>query len=118
MTDNKDETTFEHAVESSWAKGITRFIVPIMLGLIVFFARQSNDDIRAGLNEQLKTNATTNAKLDTLGSDVKDINTRLQYQVISQLEDLKHRNESLELRIRAIESVESPPPSRAVGGSN
>lgn len=79
------EAKIEQAAESSLAKLVGRLATPVMLGVAAWFL--------SGISE---TQAEQGRDIASIKSDVRDIGTRMDVQVLAQLQDLRKRLEIVE----------------------
>lgn len=86
----------EAVAESTLAKWVSRFGVPLLLGVIGFFLMRTTDRIEATQERQ-------GEDLAQVKSDVRDLNTRLDAQVIRQVETNTKRIDALDERVQRIE---------------
>lgn len=56
----KPQGKWEKAVESVAARSITRFVVPALVGLLVYFASEMRSDLRANIKETGAINGKLN----------------------------------------------------------
>lgn len=82
--------------ESTVAKTISRFVVPVLLGVVGWFLVRTTDRIEATQQEQ-------GADLSQVKSDVRDLGTRLDAQVIRQVESNSKRIDAIDERVQRIE---------------
>lgn len=72
------------------------WIIPVLLGLIGFFSNRSLSSIEQAQVDSAKAQVETNKQMAQLSSDVRVLDTRMQYSVLEQLKDLRERTEKLE----------------------
>jgi hypothetical protein len=82
--------------ESTLAKSISRFVVPVLLGVVGWFLVRTTDRIEAQQQEQ-------GADITQVKSDVRDLGTRLDAQVIRQVESNSKRLDAIDERVQRIE---------------
>lgn len=101
-TDDGSAHRMERAAESTFAKVLTRFGMPVMLAVIGWFLIQANNRIEA-------TQASQGKDITQIKSDVRDVNTRLDAQVIRQVDSNTKHIDKLEDRVQTLErSVRTP----------
>ena len=86
----------EAVAESTVAKAVSRFGVPVLLAVIGWFLVQTTNRIEATQERQ-------GDDLAQVKSDVRDLNTRLDAQVIRQVETNTKRLDTLDERVQRIE---------------
>ena len=100
-SDDQRGHRLEAAAESTLAKWVSRFGVPLLLGVIGWFLIRTTDRIEQTQREQ-------GADLAQVKSDVRDLNTRLDAQVIRQVETNTKRIDAMDERVRRIEQETLP----------
>ncbi|MCX7041089.1 MAG: hypothetical protein NT117_00050 [Gammaproteobacteria bacterium] len=96
------ESRIEKATESTMAKVVARFVVPILLTIIGWLLIDGLGDLRSNVKSQ-------GADIVLMKSDVRDLNTRLDAQVLRQVETNTKTIETHERRIQAIERAVKVP---------
>ncbi len=100
MTDNSElpehQSRLERATESTLAKAVNRFFVPGLLTLISWFVVDGVTSLREDLSAQGKD-------IVQIKSDVRNVNTRLDAQVLSQVERNTKAIDNLDTRLQRIE---------------
>lgn len=102
--DHDDSTghRMEAAAESTFAKLLARFGTPVMLGIIGYYVVQSNNRVEGAQEVQGRDIAQ-------IKSDVRDVNTRLDAQVIRTVESQGRHIDNIEQRVQLIERVVKTP---------
>lgn len=96
-------------VESTQAKAISRFLLPIGLSVIGFFLaadRSDNKEWRKAQDERL---SMFNDKIDATRSDVLVMRTQMTSQVIRQVDDNSDRIDDHEKRLQTLERAVPTP---------
>lgn len=97
----------EAAAESTFAKLLARYGMPLLLGIVSYFAGQMLSDIRVGLAEQSRTfaeqAAAQSAAIAQLRSDLRVLGTRMDEGVIRQVDQHGRQIENHEQRLQALE---------------
>jgi len=95
-------TRIEQATESTLAKVVARFAVPLLIAIIGWFTVTTLTHIQTEQGQQGKDIAQ-------IKSDVRDVNTRLDAQVIRQVDSNTKSIEKLDDRVQTLErSVKTP----------
>ncbi|GEM_PF-675070 len=93
---SKTTVDLERATESTWAKAVTRFVVPILLALLGTVCGLLLQDIRSSL-EALKTEQRQQAEsTQQLKGDVQVLNAKLDNGVIWRITELERRLNTVE----------------------
>lgn len=79
----------ERATESTWAKVVTRFVVPILLALVGTASGLLLQDIRTSQAEQAR-------EFSELKGDVRELNTKLDSGVIWRITEIERRLNTVE----------------------
>jgi NhaP-type Na+/H+ and K+/H+ antiporter len=82
--------------ESTLAKSVSRFVVPVLITVIGWFLMRTTDRIEVTQQKQ-------GDDLAQVKSDVRDLGTRLDAQVIRQVETNTKRIDALDERVQKIE---------------
>jgi hypothetical protein len=99
----------EHATESTIAKVITRFVVPSLLMIISFFLVLTLNGIKNDVHDQGVKQGKQGDDIASIKSDVRDVNTRLDSQVIRQVDTNTKNINVLDQRVQILErSVKTP----------
>ena len=97
----------EAAAESTFAKLLARYGMPLLLGIVSYFAGQMLSDIRVGLAEQSRTfaeqAAAQSAAIAQLRADLRVLGTRMDEGVIRQIDQHGRQIENHEQRLQALE---------------
>lgn len=96
-----EPSNLERATESTLAKAITRFGVPMLLLVVAWFVREALADIKS-------TQRVQGEDINQIKSDVRDVNTRLDAQVLRQVETNTQSIKDLDGRVRIIERRFAP----------
>ena len=99
MTDN---TRIEAVAEGAFAKRITQWVVPAMLAAGIAVITQANNRIEA-------TQAAQGVDISQIKSDVRDVNTRLDAQVIRQVDSNTKAIDKLGDRVSTLERAVKTP---------
>lgn len=113
--DDDDVTGYrlQAATESTIAKAVARFGVPLLLAALSVLGGLAFNDIKTDIQSEIASSASdrrqTGQDIAQIKSDVRDLNTRLDAQVIRQVDQNTRRMESFEARIQTLErSVRTP----------
>lgn len=103
MTDeHHPESRIERATESTFAKVLARFAVPLLLAIVGWFVVRGIDRVESKQDLQ-------GLDIVQIKSDVRDVNTRLDAQVLRQVEHNTKKLDDHEQRLQTIErSVKVP----------
>lgn len=96
---DQDETRMERVAHSAATKVVTAgavALIPILLGVIAWFGGDALKDIQTTQEEQGKT-------IQQIKSDVRDVNTRLDAQVIRQVDNNSRQIIDIEDRVQVLE---------------
>ncbi|PZO66187.1 MAG: hypothetical protein DI635_00765 [Pseudoxanthomonas suwonensis] len=97
------------AVDSTAAKLASRFVLPVLLTVIGFFLVTLLGDIRGSLAEQEQKYETLDKSVNGMATTLQVLNTRLDAQVIRQVDSNTARLSEHEKRIQTLErSVKTP----------
>ena len=91
------------AVESTQAKVFARFLLPLLLTVVGFFAVRALNDIAATQQSQGVAQQVQGQAIAQIQSDVRNVNTRLDERVIRNVELNEKRIDKLEDRVELIE---------------
>jgi hypothetical protein len=91
-----DHHRLEAATESAWAKVLSRFGTPTLLGMLAWFGNQAFDDIRQSQKEQATASALQATQIQDVRADVKLLNAKVDYSVLQQMAALDRRVQLLE----------------------
>lgn len=83
-TDHKGHR-LEAAAESTFAKMLNRFGMPILLGVVGFLGGRQLEDIRAGQDTQARLQAAQAKEVSELRTEFRVMSTRLDEVVIRQV---------------------------------
>ncbi len=86
----------EKATESTFAKFSARLLTPLLLVLLGFFGSRQLNQIEETQKAQSIKLETTNQNVNTVAADVRVLSARVEYSVVSQVEQLSRRVEQLE----------------------
>ncbi|KAF1697985.1 hypothetical protein CSC62_07515 [Pseudoxanthomonas jiangsuensis] len=81
----------DKATESTWAKVITRFVVPILLALLGTLCGLLLQDIRSGLADLSKAQQEQARDVSKVTGDVQLLNAKLDNGVIWRITELERR---------------------------
>lgn len=96
-------------VDSTAAKMASRFLLPALLSVIGFFMVTLLGDIRGSLAEQEQKYETLDKSVNGMATTLQVLNTRLDAQVIRQVDSNTARLSEHEKRIQTLErSVKTP----------
>lgn len=102
-TDDTKGHRLEAAAESTFAKMLNRFGMPLLLGIVGFLGSEQLKDIRSGQDAQAKLQAAQARETAEMRTEIRVLTTRLDEVVIrqvnangSQLIDHERRIQSLE----------------------
>lgn len=95
------EKKIEHAVNSTFAVAMSRWVTPTLLALVAWFGQQALADIKRAQAVQVETMAKLERDQASLSADVRVLSSRLDYAVIQQLQSQERRIERLEQSVRA-----------------
>lgn len=86
----------ERATESTWAKAVTRFVVPILLALVGTASSLLLQDIRSSQAEQGDALEKQAREFSELKGDVRELNTKLDSGVIWRITEIERRLNTVE----------------------
>ncbi len=86
----------EKATESTFAKFTARLLTPLLLVLLGYFGNRQLNQIEQTQQEQTDKQQTQGEKISTIASDVRVLSARIDYSVVSQVDQLSRRVEQLE----------------------
>lgn len=98
-----DHPKLEAATERVEAKFLSRYIVPLLSFLLLIVSGFAFKAIMARLDGIDTSNAVQEKSIILMGSDIRDINTRLNMGVIATVEDNKARITEHEKRLQVLE---------------
>jgi hypothetical protein len=98
MTDNR----IEAVADNTLAKKLTQWVMPAMLGVLGGLLMQANNRIEA-------TQARQGVDISQIKSDVRDVNTRLDAQVIRQADSNTKQIDKLGDRVSTLERAVHTP---------
>lgn len=102
MSEEHHESRMERATESTIAKAFARFAVPGLLAIVSWFLVTGIGDLKTDVRTQ-------GSDIVIIKSDIRDVNTRLDSQVLRQVETNTLTLSAHERRIQALErSVRTP----------
>lgn len=87
-----------------------RWAMPMMLGLGGWFVARAIDRYSVEQNEYRAMAERNTAKLLSIESDVRDLNTRFNTLVIRRIDDHEKSIERIEIRIQSIEQSQKRAP--------
>jgi hypothetical protein len=103
MTEQVHGTRMERVAESAFARIMNRLGTPVLIAALGFFfmreiknSDESTAELRAEMKEQGASLARQETSLSEIRSDVRDLNTRLEYSVISSVQNLERRVDRIE----------------------
>lgn len=88
---SKTDMDLEKATESTWAKAVTRFVVPLLLALLGTVCGILLQDIRSGLADLAKAQQDQARDVTKVTSDVQLLNAKLDNGVIWRIGELERR---------------------------
>jgi DNA polymerase elongation subunit (family B) len=96
LTDEHPESRLERATESTFAKVLARFAVPVLLAIVGWFVVRGIDRVEAKQDAQ-------GVDIVAIKSDIRDVNTRLDAQVLRQVEHNTQAIQKHEERLQVLE---------------
>ena len=99
----------EAVADSTLAKWLARFVMPAMVAIIGWFLMSANSRIERTQASQSEAQQTQGEDIAAIKSDIRDVNTRLDAQVIRQVDQNTQNTTELRKRVEIIErSVHVP----------
>lgn len=86
----------ERAIESNWAKGVNRFLVPVLIALLGTVCGLLLQDIRSGLTDVQSTQVKQGNEVVQLRGDVQLINSKIDQGVLWRISELERRLNTVE----------------------
>lgn len=91
-----DPTRLQQATESTLAKLMSRYLTPMLLGIIAWFGINKLQDIQVGQERQSSLYEAQSAKIEQVRGDVQLLNAKVDYSVLQQISALDRRVNLLE----------------------
>lgn len=86
------------AADESVSKKVTRWATPILLAIVGWYSQDKLGSIEEAQQTQAIEQRKTGDDVAQIKSDVRDVSTRMDVQVLTQLTDLRKRVEQIEQR--------------------
>lgn len=96
LTEEHHESRLERATESTFAKAVARFAVPALLAIVGWFVVRGIDRVETKQDSQ-------GVDIVAIKSDIRDVNTRLDAQVLRQVEHNTQTLQKHEERLQVLE---------------
>lgn len=89
MTTGTDADKHDKVIEGKVSRRFNDLVLPILLAVVAFFGNRSLTGIEDSQKAQAK-------QLEQVSSDVRVLNTRMEYSLIEQLKQLQQRMDKFE----------------------
>jgi cytoskeletal protein RodZ len=90
------DMNLEKATESTLAKAVTRFVVPVFVAVIGFLGAWALQDIRANQQEQAKLQLVQSREIQQVSSDLQVLKATVDSGLVWRITDIERRLNQVE----------------------